>query len=84
MKVTIDIDQKNLVLITVPEKYKTFRILYYGFAGVYITETDGKGLNNWKKFISKEGHYEILGFQKDVIIGEQMRGGNFLIRKFNP
>ncbi len=81
MKVTIEIDEKEIVLITVPEKYKNFRIAYYGFAGVYIVETDGKGLNNWKQFISKEGAYEVLGFTKDVIIGEQMKGGNFLLRR---
>lgn len=83
MRIITEIDQNDLLLITVPEKYKNFEIQHFGYAGAWIMETDGKGLNNWKQFIGKGWHYEILGFTKDIVIGEQMKGGNFLLKKVN-
>ena len=79
MKVIIEVDQKDLRVITVPEQYKNFEIQNFGYAGVYLMETDSTSLNHWKMYLGKDVRYEILGFAKDVIIGEQMKGGNFLL-----
>lgn len=72
--------EKDLRLITVPEQYENFRVVNYGFAGSWIMETDSKSLNSWKMFLGNEGNYEILGFTKDIIVGEQIKGVNFLLR----
>ena len=48
MKITIDIPKSQLYYLEVPEIYKNFKIVNYGYAGTYLMETDSTGLNHWK------------------------------------
>jgi len=81
MKITIDIPEKELLFIQVPEIYKNFKIMNYGYAGTYLIETDTDGLNHWKKKLPN-GIYDIIGFTKDVFREEcEPSDTNFILRK---
>lgn len=81
MKLLIDIDEKQLHFINVPEIYENFRVVNYGFAGTYFLETDSKELNHWKINLPNNCGYQIIGFTKDCLVDEFETDKNFVLRK---
>ena len=80
MKIILDIEKEKLHFVDVPEIYKKFRIINYGYAGTYIMENENTGLNHWKMKIPN-GKYEILGFVKDIIVDDVEIDKNFILLK---
>lgn len=81
MKIQIEIPDKELYFINVPVRFKNFVIKNYGYAGLWIMETDSNYLNHWKDSLPKGYKYEILGFVNDVIVGEIPTEKNFALRR---
>jgi hypothetical protein len=81
MKIQLEIDEKELYFMNVPERFKNFVIKNYGYAGLWLMETDSKELNHWKDSLPKGYKYEILGFVNDVIVGEIPTDKNFVLRR---
>jgi hypothetical protein len=81
MKIQIEVNENELYFINVPEIFKNFTIKNYGYAGLWIMDTESKELNHWKDSLPKGYKYEILGFVKDVIIGEIKTDKNFVLRR---
>ena len=81
MKIQLEIDEKELYFMNVPERFKNFVIKNYGYAGLWLMETDSKELNHWKDSLPKGYKYEILGFVNDVIVGEIPTDKNFVFRR---
>ena len=82
MKVCLDVEESEIISINVPEEYSNFVIKQYGRSGTWIMETDSVGLNHWKANIPR-GNYEILGFTKDVLLGDYdaEKYKNFILRR---
>lgn len=81
IKVKLNIPIENIHFITVPEQYKNFRIVNYGFAGKWLMETDSKELNHWKTPLPNGYNYEILGFSRDVLLDLVEDSLNFVLKK---
>jgi hypothetical protein len=79
MKVQIEIPEDELYFVNVPIEFKNFEIKNYGYAGMWLMETDSKDLNHWKINLPIK-KYEILGFVNDVILGEIKTDKNFVLR----
>lgn len=80
MQVKINIPDEELYFLDVPVEYKNFVIKNYGYAGLWLMETDSKGLNHWKVGLPNKGKgYRVLGFVNDVIIGEITTDKNFVL-----
>lgn len=79
IKIQYYIPEKKLYFLNVPEEYKNFEIKNYGFAGIWLMESDSKAFNHWKISLPMN-KYEVLGFVKDVIIGEIKTDKNFVLR----
>lgn len=83
MKIQIDIPDDKLYFLNVPEEYKNFTIMNYGYVGMWLMETDSKELNHWKVNIPVKypmQKYKVLGFVKDVIVGEIKTDKNFVLQ----
>jgi hypothetical protein len=80
-EILLEIDEKELYFMNVPERFKNFVIKNYGYAGLWLMETDSKELNHWKDSLPKGYKYEILGFTNDVIVGEIPTDKNFVLRR---
>lgn len=80
MKIQMDIDDRYLYYLDVPEQIKNFTVVYYGYAGVWLMETDSTELNSWKVRLPNNSRYEVLGFIKNVIVGEVKTDKNFVLR----
>jgi len=80
IRMELRIPRDELHFVDVPEEYKNFRIVNYGFAGKYLMELDSTGLNHWKTLLPPGYDYEILGFSKDVLIDPVEDALNFVLR----
>ena len=58
------------IFVKVPKEYKNFVLQYYGYAGLYLMETDSKGLNAWKIKLPK-AKFKILGFVDNITEDEK-------------
>jgi len=81
MKVQIDVEEKELYFMNVPEMGKKFVVENYGFANTWLIETGTTELNSWKTTLPKGYKYEVLGFVIDVINGEITSDKNFVLRR---
>ena len=79
MKIQIEIPEEKLYFLNVPEEYKNFEIKNYGYAGIWLMETNSKELNHWKINLPIN-NYVILGFVNDIIIGEIKTDKNFVLQ----
>ena len=66
MKITIDIPEKWLHVVTIPDNKKDYKIVNYGYGGTWLVDADGKELNAWKTKLP-DGKYEILGNAQHVM-----------------
>ena len=83
MKLKIEIPNKYLLQVLVPEHIEKFEIINYGYAGTWLMESDSKELNAWKMQLPN-GKYEIIGRFRDVLIdgdfSEIETDKNFILR----
>lgn len=57
-------DREGL-FVSIPYRYKNFKIEQYSRAGTYLMETDSTGLNHWKINIPR-GNYEVVGRSNEL------------------
>jgi len=84
MKLQIEIPKKELMFVLVPESVRKCKVVNYGYAGVYLMESDSKELNVWKMKLPN-GKYEPIGRIEDVVFGienlcEVETDKNFILR----
>ena len=86
MKIQIEIPKKNLMFVSVPDSVDKCEIISYGFAGIWLMESNSKKLNPWKMRLPA-GRYEVIGRIKDVVVDNSIENlseietdKNFIIR----
>lgn len=61
----IQVGNKKLLALDMPEEYPTVQIASYPRSGTFIMESGAMTLNAWKHFLGK-GEYKIIGFKNDI------------------
>lgn len=79
MIIRLNLKESELYFLTVPENYKNFKVVNYGYMGAWLMEIDSHNLNRWEIRLP-HSNYEVLGFVKDVIEGEITTNENFVLR----
>lgn len=78
MKIQIEISEEELYFVHVPEEFSLFEIVEYLFSTFLQVKNN---ISKWEAKLPLNFKYEILGFVKDVIIGEIEIDKNFVLRK---
>jgi len=82
MKVQIDIRDKSAYFTNVPEDYKEFSVLNFGYMGAWLMGVDKNGKQTPIERLP-HGKFEAVGFVKDVIVDKKYKTNinkNFLLR----